>query len=249
MTIQAYFAVLRKHWFTVVIFAAVGAAAALALTAAMPKVYVATTTQFVRGVPNTGVPDYQSAQLAVNRAKSYPVLIGNPDVLAGISSDLGLTIAPGDIYTRLTVENPIDTALINVTARGRSAEEAQALSIAAADNLAKLIMRLESAGMTGGKSPIDIQTAVPALRPAGPSSPRLALNLAVATMLGLAVGSIAALMLDVRPARPRRGRQVKRTSRQAKSRRPEPTEDMPDLLAERVAAATPRASRSAVSAR
>jgi capsular polysaccharide biosynthesis protein len=233
----------------VLLCAALGAAAAFGLTAFMPKVYVATTTQFVRGVPNTGVPDYQSAQLAVNRAKSYSVLIGNPDVLAGVISDLGLAMTPGDVYSRLTVENPIDTALINVTARGRTADEAQALSIAAADNLAKLIMRLESAGMPGGKSPIDIQTAVPALRPLTPASPRLSLNLAVGVMLGLSLGSIVALGLDARPAKPRRGGgRAERCSARVQERVDLPEHDLADkpaLVAGAPAAYSPVGERSA----
>ena len=70
--------------------------------------------------------------------------------------------------------------------------------MSAADNLAKLIIRLESAGATDGKSPIDVQTAVPAPLPTSPATPRPALNLAVGTLLGLALGSILALVLNSR---------------------------------------------------
>lgn len=199
MSIQAYMRVMRRHYVLIAVLTALGALAGFGITAAMPKVYVATTTQFVRGVPGAGASaDYQAAQFAVARAKSYSVMIGNPDVLTGIIEDLDLTMSPTTLYSRLTVDNPIDTTLINVTARGRTADEAQILSVTAADNLAKFILRLESAGTTGGKSPIDIQTAVPAPKPRSPSSPRPPLNIAVGTMLGLAAGSIAALARDVR---------------------------------------------------
>ena len=107
-------------------------------------------------------------------------------------------MGPADLYSRLTTENPADTVLINVTARATTAAEAQAISVSAADNLAKLIIRLESAGATDGKSPIDVQTAVPAPLPTSPASPRPALNLAVGTLLGLALGSILALALNTR---------------------------------------------------
>ncbi len=198
MTIQAYLRVMRRHWLALLACTALGLIGAVALTAVMPKVYVATTTQFVRGIPSTGTSAYQSAQMAISRAGSYSVLIGNPDVLAGIVSDLNLNLTPGEVYSRLSVTNPTDTALINVTARGRTADEAQALSIAAADNLARLIIRLESANIAGGESLIDIQTAVPALKPTSPASPRLVLNVAVGITLGLAVGSTVALALDSR---------------------------------------------------
>ena len=207
MTIQDYLRVMGRHWLLVLVSALVGTGVAFGVTQAMPKVYVATTTQFVRGLPTgtTAGADYQAAQFAQSRAKSYSVMIGNPDVLAGIISDLNLDMTPGDLYPRLTVENPIDTPLLNVSARGRTADEAQELSIAAANNLTKLILRLESAGTTR-TSPIDIQTAVPALKPTQPSSPRLLLNVAVGSMLGLAIGSVLALIRDSRPTRARRRR-------------------------------------------
>ncbi|MFZ1285571.1 MAG: Wzz/FepE/Etk N-terminal domain-containing protein [Candidatus Phosphoribacter sp.] len=200
MTIYAYVAMLRRRWRIVLLATVLGAAAAIGLTALMPRVYVATTTMFVRGVPGAGVAaDYQAAQFAASRAKSYSVMMGNPDVLSGIISDLNLQMGPGELLSRLTVENPIDTVLINVTARGTNPDQAQAISVAAADNLSTLIVRLESAGVAGGKSPIDVQVAVPAPKPTSPSSPNLVLNVAVGLMLGLALGSISALVVESRP--------------------------------------------------
>lgn len=220
MTIQAYLQILKRHWIAVLCVTFIGLLAAVGLTMTMPQVYISTSTQFVRGVPGTGAgADYQAAQFATSRAKSYSVMIGNPDVLSGIISDLNLSMTPREVYTRLSVENPIDTALINVTARGRSGDEAQAISQAAADNLAKLILRLESAGTASGKSPIDVQTAVPALQPSDPSSPRMSLNVAVGGMLGAALGCIAAVGLDARTARSRRESGRRRASR-AKSKSP-----------------------------
>lgn len=199
MTIQEYLDSLRRHWVVALVCILVGAVAALGLTALLPKVYVATTTQFVRGVPGSGAAaDYQASQFAVSRAKSYSVMIANPDVLSGIINDLGLSMGPGEVYSRLSVENPIDTPLIRVTARGRTADEAQSISVAAADNLAKLINRLESAGTTSGKAPVDVQTAVPALKPGSPSSPSTPLNTAVGLLVGAAVGSILAVVRDGR---------------------------------------------------
>lgn len=202
MTLDTYLRTLRAHWRAVAAVALLGVLAGVGATLLSPKVYVATTTQFVRGVAGAGAsPDYQAAQFATSQAKSYSALIGNPDVLSGVISQLGLTIGPADLLSRLTVENPTDTVLINVSARGTSAAQAQAISIAAADNLAKLILRLEAAGSASGKSPIDVQTAVPAPLPTSPSSPRPVLNIAVGTLLGLALGSILALFLKSPPRR------------------------------------------------
>lgn len=220
MTLETYLRSFRAHWKVIVVSVLVGLAAGIGTTLLSPKVYVATTTQFVRGEPGTGTAaDYQAAQFATSRAKSYSALIGNPDVLTGVISQLHLAMGPADLLSRLTVENPTDTVLINVSARGTSPQEAQAISVAAADNLAKLILRLETAGSANGKSPIDVQTAVPASLPTSPSSPRPVLNIAVGTLLGLALGSILALFLKVPPRQqPRavpRGRTAVRPERVA----------------------------------
>ena len=206
MTIGAYLLILRRYWVAVVVATLLGVAAAVGLTAITPTVYVATTTQFVRGVPGSSAgAEYQAAQFATSRAKSYSALIGNQEVLSGIIEELKLPMSPAELSSRLTVENPTDTVLINVTARASTGEEAQAISVVAANNLAKLIIKLESAGATGNKSPIDVQTAVSAPLPTSPASPRPVLNLAVGTLLGLALGSILALLLDYR-SRVRLGR-------------------------------------------
>lgn len=215
MTIDVFLAVLRRQWRVMTIFVIAFAAVALAVTLLMPKVYVATTTQFIRGVPGAGVgAEYQAAQFATSRAKSYSVMIANPDVLTGISRDLNLQIPPGDLLARISADNPVDTNLINVSARGTTPAEAQQVSIAAADNLAKLIVKLESSGTSAGKSPIDVQTAVPAPRPTSPASPRLSLNLALGTLLGFAFGVIFSLARDSRAAKAT-GSVVARSARHA----------------------------------
>lgn len=204
MTIYEYYGILKRHWLLVLVTMLAVAGASLGVTMTMPKVYTATTVQFVRGVPGDGgAAEYQAAQFATSRAKSYSVLINNADVLSGVINDLKLDLTPVDLASRISADNPVDTVLINVTARGRTPDEAQAISIAAADNLARLIMRIESAGTAGNKSPIDIQTGVRASKPTSPSSPRLSLNLGVGILFGFALGAIGALIADKRPARQR----------------------------------------------
>lgn len=218
MTIDQFLYLLRRQWRVVMVFAFTFGAIATGVTLLMPKVYSATTTQFVRGVPGVGVgAEYQAAQFATSRAKSYSVMVANPDVLTGIIKDLNLQMTAGDLLTRITAENPIDTNLINITARATTPDMAREISVHAADNLAKLIVRIESSGTTGGKSPIDIQTAVPASTPTSPTSPRAILNVGVGTLLGLALGTIVALIRDKKPRK-----RATRGKRRSSSHRPHP---------------------------
>ena len=99
MTIGAYLLILRRYWVAVVVSTLVGLGLAIAVTALTPTVYVATTTQFVRGVPgSSATAEYQAAQFATSRAKSYTALIGNPDLLTGVIDQLSLKMGPADLY-------------------------------------------------------------------------------------------------------------------------------------------------------
>lgn len=212
MTISAYLRMLRRHWVVVLVATLLGVGASYGVTLLMPTWYAATTTQFVRGIPDPASGnEYQVAQFAAARAKSYSSMIGNPDVLSGVVSALRLDVTPAELYSQLSAENPVDTTLITITARAHTPEEAQAISNAAADNLAKLVVRLESTGTSANKSPIDVQTVVPAQLPSAPASPRLVLNLGVGAMAGASLGSLIALGLDARAQRRAGRREVELT--------------------------------------
>ncbi len=212
MTISAYLRMLRRHWVVMLVATLLGVGASYGATLLMPTWYAATTTQFVRGIPdpNSG-NEYQVAQFAAARAKSYSSMIGNPDVLSGVVGALRLDMTPAELYSQLSAENPVDTTLITVTARAHTPEDAQAISNAAADNLAKLVVRLESNGTSTNKSPIDVQTVVPAQLPSAPTSPRLYLNLALGAMAGASIGCLIALGLDARAQRRAGRREVELT--------------------------------------
>lgn len=199
-----------RHWLLVTLGVVIGAAGAFAITLLVPKTYTATSVQLVKGVPGTGVAaNYEAAQYAVNRAKSYPAFIGSLQVLEGVRDDVGDSETVDQLRLELTATNPTDTPLIRITATGGTAADAQAKANSAARHLSRFITQIE---MVSGRSPVLVETAVQAGLPQDPSSPQTKLFLAVGAALGLSITIAIALIRDYMPlARsrsPRRRRAV-----------------------------------------
>src|SRR4051794_19327157 len=192
MTLSGYVQVLRKRWRTVATVALLCVLAAFAITALLPRSYVAQSTSFVSiagtsGTTKGSAPDtlYQNSQFALNQVSSYPEIVTSPAVLEPVINDLGLDLTVRELKTHVTATNPVDTVLLNVEATSSSPRRAQAIANSVAQHLGSQIETLE-APRRGGESPVKVTTAVPAGLPLTPASPRPSLNLALGLLLGVA---------------------------------------------------------------
>lgn len=202
MTLDALARILWRHKLLVLAAVLLGGVAAMGITVATPKVYAGTSVSFVTAVaaPGKGA-SYETAQFAVSRAKSYPPLLRSPQVVAGVRRELGLSMSEEELATKVTAVNPTDTLLIEIVAHADSPDLAPRIANSAARHLATEIRQLETGGAQRA-SPVDVQLAVPATMPRGPSQPRPVVNLALGLLSGFALGAIAAL------GRHTRGRRV-----------------------------------------
>jgi capsular exopolysaccharide synthesis family protein len=197
VTLRAYMGILRKRWLLVLALTVFGVGAAAALTFATPKTYAAQATAFV-ATTSTGTESnsiYQNSQFAMQRVKSYSQVINSPDVLQPVLDQLHLDMSLDELQKMVAADNPVDTVLINVTARSKDPVQAQAVANAAAQQLGLDIERLETA-RAGGTTPVKVSTAVPAPLPQKPVSPRPLINMALGLLLGLALGVGAAVLRE-----------------------------------------------------
>ena len=165
----------------------------------IPPTYTATATQLVKGIPGTDASaNYQAAQYAISRARTYPVFIDSQPVLEGVRTDFGGRIEVGELQERLGSSNPIDTPLVQVTATARTPEEARDLANSAARHLARYISQIET---VNGSSPVNVEVAVQATRPSDPTAPR---PLLIAALVAFAAGclGLAGVVLFDRLVRP-----------------------------------------------
>lgn len=194
MTLDAFVAVLWRRRLLVIVLAMLGAAAGIGASMLMTKVYTATAVNFVTAVPAADKgASYETAQFAVSRAKNYSVLVDSPQVLTRVIAELQLPDTPDQLAKKVSAENPIDTILIKVSAKAGSPEMAQRIADAVARQMATEIKVLER-GETNRASPVDVQLAVPAARPEGPSEPRPMINGVLGGLVGFALASIVAIV-------------------------------------------------------
>ena len=198
LTLGRLFTILRRYWLLIALVTIAAAAAAFLATQAVDKTWTATNTQLVKASPGKGATaNYEGAQYAANRAKSYPNLIYNSSVLDAVRTDLGGTESLADLREDLTAANPEETALVEITATAGSALEAQRKADSAALHLGNFITQIEA---IPGQSPITVETAVYAAQPESPTSPQVPVIVAVGAFAGLALGLLLALALSHRSA-------------------------------------------------
>ncbi len=192
LSLGRFVEILRRHWILLVVATLVGGAAAYGVAQVIPPTYTATTTLLVKGLPGTGVAaNYEAAQFAVSRAKSYPSFIYSLPVLEGVKGDIGGGVTLTDLRTDLKATNPTDTPLLVITATGPTADGARDAANSAARHMARFITQIET---VSGRSPISVETAVQAGLPTEPTSPRTLLIAALGAATGLAAGVLAALV-------------------------------------------------------
>lgn len=197
LTLSHYLGVLRRRWRIVASVLGFTVVVAAMVTSVMPIVYSAQATAFVSITSQRSEADslYQDSQYALNRVQSYPQLAQGPEILDDVTDDLGLDTSVNQLRDQVTVVNPVDTVVLEVSAESDSPGRAADIANSLADTLGERIQELERPS-TAAPSPVRVTTAVPATAPSGPVSPRPALNLALGLLLGLALGTAAALVRD-----------------------------------------------------
>jgi capsular polysaccharide biosynthesis protein len=197
--------VLLRYWLLLLLCTVLGGVAGFVATRFMTPVYTATATQLIKGLPGTGpAANYEAAQYAVSRAKSYPSFVYSSPVLEGVRSDMGNQESVTDLRNDLSASNPVDTPLLQISAVGRTREEARDKANSAARHMARFITQIET---VAGKSPISVETAVQGELPANATSPKTLLIAALGAIVGFAVATGLALGLAyARSANPRRAK-------------------------------------------
>lgn len=197
-----------KRWWVLLLGVVLGAGLGVLALRVVPPIYTATATQLIKGVPGTGTgAPYLAAQFAVARAKSYPAFIYSSTVLDSVRSDMGADFTDARLREQLSASNPTDTPLVQVTAEGSTAKEAQDLANSASRHLARFITQIET---VSGSTPVIVETAVQAGLPSSPSAPQPTLFLALGVTGGFALGVVSVLAwgaLESRRARPVLGTQ------------------------------------------
>ena len=194
MELSDYLRVLRAHWTGVValILASIAAAAVFNLT--QPKVYAANATGFV-SAGNDSNPALGSVAdtLAKSRAKSYVDIAQSRATAQGVIDELSLKASPSALIGNISVDQPLDTVLIKITARASTPIESQQLADAWVKALEKQVAQVENPSGKG-KAALKVVPIEAAALPTAPISPRTKLNLLIGLVIGVLLGLAYALV-------------------------------------------------------
>lgn len=189
MSIGEYWTVIRRRWIPIFVLTVLGVGIASVFTAATPRLYTSTATNFV-ALTASGSGDQNplaGAQFAAQRVKSYTEIVGSPDVLMPVIDEMNLAMTPQQLSSKVSVSNPPQTVLLLVSATDGSPEQAARLANAVSIQLGRVIESLET---PTGQSvpPVKVTLTEPAIPAGSPSAPKRTLNLALGLMIGLACG-------------------------------------------------------------
>ncbi len=210
MELQDYLRVFRAHWVAIALITALGAVAAFGWTLTQPKVYTATGSAII----TTGASaDLGSALVGDNyaksRVKSYLDMAKSRQVATLAADSLGLTASPDSLIGRVSVSNPLDTAVLRVSANGSSPAAARDLAEAWIAGMTAVVANIESGG-TDAPTVVSLTTLDSAALPGAPSSPNVKLSVALGILVGLALGVGYALVRAALDRRLRKPEDVER---------------------------------------
>ncbi|MFI9828600.1 polysaccharide biosynthesis tyrosine autokinase [Streptomyces sp. NPDC051913] len=195
MDLHAYIETLRRRWRFVTVCVLLGLAAAVAVTALMPRTYTATAQLFVATSDEDSGNAYQGGLFTQERVKSYTRIVTSPAVLDEVISDLGLNTTPGRLAEKIDAQAPLDTTLVDIRVSDGSARQAQAIADATALQFTKYIAAIE--GSAVGAPPLVKASVVGGSEPpTSPASPRPALNIAIGLLVGAVAGVAGAVLRE-----------------------------------------------------
>ena len=201
MELQDYAKVLRAHWIAIAAFTLAGALLAFGWTLTQPKVYTANSSAII----TTGVSqDLGQAMIGDNyaksRVKSYVDIAESRRVAEYAIEELGLDTSPQALVGRVSVTNPLDTAVLRISADAGSPEEAKDLAEAWIEGMVVAVALVENNVDTVEELPdqamsvVELQTLDSAVLPGAPSYPNVQLAIALGLLVGLALGVAYALV-------------------------------------------------------
>lgn len=195
MELQDYLRIFRAHWIAIVLATLIGVAAAYGWTAMQPKVYTANGSAIISAGSSATITDAMLGDnVARARAKSYLDIARSRLVADFAREQLGVSTSPDALIGRVRVSNPVDTAILRVSADAPTPQEAKELVEAWIAGMTVVVNDLENSNASAGESIMQLRTLDNAVLPSSPSSPNLRLALMLGLMAGFAAGIAYALI-------------------------------------------------------
>jgi capsular exopolysaccharide synthesis family protein len=195
MELADYVAALRKHWAVLVVATLAGGLAGLGYAQTVQPQYRSTTSVFVSLERSDTVADLmQGANFTQNLVTSYASLATMPAVLAPVITELGLDTTPRQLSERIDAVVPLDTAIIEISARADGPWQASEIADSVARHLSQTVSEVSPKNQNG-RSTVRLTVVAAAEPPEYPFAPNTKLLTAGGALAGLALGVLVAVGL------------------------------------------------------
>lgn len=192
--------IIAKHAILAIVTGVVVFLAVCAYTLTRSPQYTSTAQVFATysdtSVEDGSINSINSASTYIsNQIRSYPTLATTEAVLQPVIDDLGLRLTVSGLAGHLTVENPEDTAFVNITVTDDDPRQAAAIANGVAESLSNVVET--SLYDNDQQSPVKLSIVQKAQEPSAPSSPNIPLYMAAGLVAGMVLGVGAALLRDM----------------------------------------------------
>ncbi|MEH0110272.1 polysaccharide biosynthesis tyrosine autokinase [Tersicoccus sp. MR15.9] len=182
--------IVKRYWAAVVLLSVLGGLVAGLFALSIPDSFRSTSRLFVSTQRGQSVQELvQGSTFTQDQVLSYSELATSPVVLDPVRAKLRLTTSTAALARQISVNVPLNTVIIEVTAVSGSAADAAVLSNAVSDSLATEVERLAPLGPKNEASVV-LTKVSPANAPNAPFAP----DTKVYVLIGLAVGFAVALL-------------------------------------------------------
>lgn len=185
MELADYLRIVRRHWRTVLACVLIAVLLASVYTLMRPRVYQAQAAGFVASQDgNSAAESSINDSLAKSRTPSYIVVAKSRGTAEAAAKIIGTDESASALIGRVSVVQPPDTVLIQVTAEGATPESATELANAWIQALAKEVEGLEGTG----KGAMRVVPQESAEMPSAPVQPNPRRDVPLALIVGLLIG-------------------------------------------------------------
>jgi capsular exopolysaccharide synthesis family protein len=206
LTIQDFIRILRRSWLLTTAFVVLGVVVGAGSVAMATPQYSTTTKLFVNvQSAGTSASDLvQGNSAAQGKVQSYVDVVTSASVLQPVIDELGLTRSVRGLASQIQASSAVNTVLISITVTDPSPARGARIAAAVGASFTKVVGDDLETPTSGGPSLVKIETIEPPTTPVNPSSPRLAVNLAVGLLAGIVLGLGAAILRNTLDTKIRR---------------------------------------------
>lgn len=186
----------RRRWKVIVSLVALAMIISALLTFSATPIYQSKARIFISTDVSSAAEAYSASAFSTQRVQSYADLATSTQVMEKVISRLNLNLTPSQLASKISASVANNTVIITLEAKDPSAPLAQQIAEAEAEVLTAYLAQIET---PAGKNTTPVKATITdkAAFDGTPISPKPALDLGVAFILGLLLGFGLAVLRDV----------------------------------------------------